>query len=180
LPIVVLVAISPFSMSRARYVFLTLPFWLVLSAVSIVEAFRRLSGQSQVLAWGLLALVVSNALMLDFLYYHYENGNRRDWRGAFDVVRDGRATDDLVYSSDWVAGRYYMDTDVHSIHGVDPDSIAAAERRTWLVLDRDPRRSQSTLYRWIWENSQLVDVLEGYSAGRKMGVRIYHYDPGRQ
>jgi hypothetical protein len=168
-------------------VFAVLPFWIILASLAVMELFAACSGRRKILAWGALALLVVSALRQDALYFVFQNGDRPDWRGAFGVVERGLAAGDVIFSADTVTGEYYLGREVRSVYDVDPAALASGVERAWFVIAGDPwltseedhRRSQPSAHDWIHRNSRLVEVLERHSPGRRLSLRVYLYDPGK-
>lgn len=177
LPVAVLVAVSPFTQSFSRYVFVTLPSWVALAAYAVVELFNQVTREGRLLALGVLAILLVEPVSQDMLYYQYQNGNRPDWRGAFNLVEQSMAPGDRVISTRVDIGEYYLEQDVEWTQGLDPRQVEAEGRRAWFVIDNGTGFISPRLDAWLQEVPQLVSVRDVHIPGKNMLMRVYRYDP---
>jgi mannosyltransferase len=178
-PPVALILIAPFVFTVDRYAFVSLPFWIILSAVAAHQLLVRADKVGKLLSLGVLLLLIADPLSEDVLYYLYQNGNRPDWRGAFAVVDREKDEGDLVVTTRPDLGRYYLDPEVGWINDMDPDVITRAGARVWFVIDEAGGWVVPELEEWIRENSELIDVLRVSMPGKSLDISIYFYDPAR-
>lgn len=177
LPVILLVAISPFTQSFSRYVFVTLPAWAALAAYAVIELFDQVSREGRLLAFGLLAVLLIDPISQDMLYYQYQNGNRPDWRGAFKIVEQSMASEDRVITTRVEIGEYYLRQDVEWTQGLDPREVEADGRRTWFVIDNGTGFISPKLDAWLQEEPRLVAVRDVHIPGKNYLMRVYRYDP---
>jgi 4-amino-4-deoxy-L-arabinose transferase-like glycosyltransferase len=175
-PLVILLIISPFVMAVSRYIFQTLPLWIMLGAIAIKAMLDNVSGNGKYLALGFALLLIVEPLSQDFLYFNYQNGNREDFKGAFEIVAEYKLPGDLIVSGRPEIGRYYLDDKVKSAHNVKINDIENSVQQSLFVVDN---RSgfPSKLQEWIEENSQLIGVRDVYMPGKVMMMRVYLYQP---
>lgn len=177
LPVIVLVAISPFTQAFSRYVFLTFPSWVMLAALAAAKLFDFVSREGRLLALGALIILLVDPLSQDVLYYGYQNGNRPDWQGAFQVVEQNLSPQDRVVTTRVEIGEYYLQRDVEWTQDLDPREIEAAGQRAWLVIDNRTGFVSPELQAWLQEKPRLVAVKDVYMPGKTMQMRVYRYDP---
>lgn len=177
LPVVLLLLLSPFAFTVDRYIFMTLPFWIVLAAVGIQTLFEQTGGQVRLLVIGILALLMLSYLGDDLLYFEFQNGNRPDWKAAFSVLEKHEQEGDLVFTTRPELGSYYLAEDVQSIHDLDLEFIQSTDNRTWLVIDEATSMVSHNLSAWINDNSILVDIFDVNLPGKSLSIRLYLYVP---
>lgn len=176
-PLLILVIIAPFTQAFSRYVFQTLPIWIMLGAIAIKAMVDNASGNGKFLALGFALLLVADSFSQDVLYYSYQNGNREDFKSAFEIVAQGKHPSDLIVSGRPEIGRYYLDEPVTSAFNVKIDEIINMNNRVWFVVDNRSGFPPS-LQEWIEKNSNLVGVRDVYIPGKLMMMRVYLYQPG--
>jgi hypothetical protein len=177
LPPLALLLLAPFAFTVDRYIFVTLPFWAILGAVALTELFVRADKYGRILSLGVLLLFVADSLSQDASYYLYQNGNRPDWKGAFSLIAQEMAEEDLVLATSPELGHQYLGDGVEWINSMDPDAIERAGRRVWFVIDDSIGWVAPDLELWIRENSRLVEVLEVMMPGKSLSISIYLYSP---
>jgi hypothetical protein len=177
IPLAALVAISPWVMVVSRYVFPVLPFWALLAGYAIWELGRAVPGQTALLVWVVLALVVSESLSRDLLYFTYQNGDRQDWKGAFAVVTARAAPDDAVYTTRTEIGAWYLARPIDWTEGLTPAAVIATGRRAWFVVDDRTGHLSPEMTAWLGADTRLVSVNDVTLPGKPMFLRVYLYDP---
>ena len=75
-PLIILILIAPFSLTTSRYLFATLPNWVILAAFGIREIFNQGTRVTRIIAVGLFLLLIVDFAGQGLLYYQYQNGNR--------------------------------------------------------------------------------------------------------
>jgi mannosyltransferase len=178
-PPLILLLMTPFAFTVDRYVFVSLPFWIILGAVAVHELVMHADKVGKILSFGVLLLLVAEPLSEDALYYQYQNGNRPDWRGAFALVRREKEEGDLVAATRPELGEYYLGEEVIPINGIDPGTIAQGGRRVWFVIDEATSWVDPDLREWIGKNSELINVLAVSMPGKSLNITVYLYDPPR-
>jgi mannosyltransferase len=176
-PLIILVIIAPFTQAFSRYVFQTLPFWILLGAMAIKAMIDNTSGYGKYLALGIGLLLVADAFSQDVLYFSHQNGNREDFKGAYEMILKDKSTGDAIVAGWPEIGRYYLEEPVQNALEVKADDIANSDNRVWFVVDN---RSgfPSKLQEWIERNSELVGVRDVYIPGKLMMMRVFLFDPG--
>lgn len=160
--------------SFPRYVFLSLPSWIILAAFAVLELFRQLKDQGRILAGGVLFVLLTDALSQTYLYFAFQNGNRSNWKAAFSLVADTRREGDLVAAT-WVElGNYYLEETVLPVSDLDPIEIISLKRRMWIVDDGWVNPELET---WLMNHGMLVDELDVSLPGKTLEMNVYLYDP---
>jgi uncharacterized membrane protein len=177
LPLLILVIIAPFAQAFSRYVFQTLPFWIILGVIAVKAIIDSASGYGKFLALGIALLLVADSFSQDVLYFDFQNGNREDFKGAFEIVAQNKQPEDLIVSGWPEIGTYYLDEPVTSSFEVKVKDVASTDHRVWFVVDN---RSgfPGKLQKWIEANSQLVGVRDVYIPGKVLMMRVFLYQPG--
>lgn len=175
-PLFLLVVMAPFMQTNSRYIFHTLPNWIILAAVGVKELVAHTQKPARLLALGVALLLVADAISQDVLYYTFQNGNREDFKSAFSVVRAEKQAGDLVVAGRPEVGAYYLGEAVLSPQEITINGITQANRRVWFILDN---RSgiPPFLQRWVDDNAQLVSVHDVSIPGKIMTMRVYLYQP---
>ena len=108
-----------------------------------------------------------------------QNGNREDFRGAYEDIAKDMESGDLIVAGWPEIGRHYLDVPVENAVEVKRGELAEMEHRVWFVVDN---RSgfPSKLQAWIESNSQLIAVRDVYIPGKLMMMRVFLYDPAIQ
>jgi hypothetical protein len=176
-PTIVLLSLAPFAWTEARYVFVSLPFWIILAAVALQQMLVHTNALGKVLTLGVLLLLVADPVSQLALYYRYQHGNRPNWRRAFALVGQRRAEGELVLATIEKVGHYYLSEDVRQVNDMEPEAIQAADTRVWFVIDEAAGYVSPDFRRWIHENSRLIDVIEVSEAGNSLSIYVYLYDP---
>ncbi len=58
---------------------------------------------------GILLLLVLEPLSEDALYFQYQNGNRDNWKAAFQLIEQDKVDGDIVVVSEPLVGNYYLE-----------------------------------------------------------------------
>lgn len=177
IPLVGVGALSLVQYAANRYMFVTLPSYLVLAAVAIWELIRRSDRVGRLMAAGVLALVVLGSLSEDVLYFRYQNGNRDDARGALQVVRSRMDPGDWVIASAANVARYYLGAPVTSMEAVDPEQLDGSDRAIWFVEDMNAADRFPEVHQWMSRNARLVANLDVHVRARNFVMRVHYYNP---
>jgi len=176
-PILLVAVASFFAVTRNRYAFVTLFSWTALGACGIAELLSQVKGKAKLLALGVLMILVLDSFSEDVLYYKFQNGNREDWRSAFEYVKQNRTQEDLVAVTFPAAGDYYLGETTLWIANLKPEDVEFAGRRVWFVendaIDWDYPRIQA----WIKENTKLVANFDVQVSIRTHKMRVLLYEP---
>jgi len=179
IPLLVIALLSPFLYTAGRYALISLPSWLILASVAAVELIRHIPRSARILAIGVLFFLWLDPISEDVLYYKYQNGNRENWKEAFQLVRQKRKPGDLIVSRHRRLGDYYMQESTLGFEQVDLSSIKQSKVRVWFVEDADGKVKFPQVHHWIQENTRLIsDFSTDISIhGRNYQVRVFLYDP---
>lgn len=178
-PPLLLAAANPFMFTVDRYVFLTLPCWLILGAIAVQELFSRSQSLGRVFALGVLALLLTDAAGEHLMYYAINHGNRPNWREAFAYIQARKQDDDVVVSAVDNVGTYYLQEDVLWLGDIEPETITQGNHRYWFVIDSENGWWSGREKRWVEANADLLEAW--YLRTREnMHLRVYLYDPARR
>lgn len=179
LPLGLLLPLSPFMFTQSRYVFMTLPCWIILAAVAVKELWAHARYPRTILAVGVLALLLADTAGDVLLYYRVNQGNRRDWRGAFTLVRERSRADDAVVAYWPEFGPYYLGKEITPWEELHPKTVMDSGRRFWFVTDSETVWANGRLKVWLEHNAELIDVYYR-RLPEDLSLRIYLYDPARE
>jgi hypothetical protein len=177
LPILSLVAMNRFMFTKDRYVFMTLTFWLLLSAIGIWELIKQTKGLGKFLALGLLVVLVAEAAGRNVQYYLVNHGNRRDWRAAFQIIKDRARPDDMVVAWWPEFSPFYLGREILPTESMTPEAVLEAGKRSWFVIDSETVYGNIRLMDFLEENAQLIDVLYLRVPEDDLNIKIYLFDP---
>lgn len=176
IPIVILLPLSLFMFTEDRYAFITLPSWIVLAAVSVRGLWPKGWDKRMILSIGVLAMLIANAMGDNLLYYRVNQGDRRDWKGAFTLVQERAEETDIVVAFWPEFGPYYLDREIVAWDEVTPREIMEGGNRVWFIVDSETVWGDLTKKAWIENNTELMDVLY-LRTPQDQNIRIYLYDP---
>ena len=181
LPALLIVTLSLIQYAANRYVFVSVTPWLILSAVGIWELFKQNRDRSWILVLGVLIILVVFPMGENVLYYQYQNGNRDDWKGAFELVNKLKEPGDVVVVTEQRMGDYYLEGDItYDFSFLDYDSLAESNQRYWFVEDNNLGEKDPEILKWVKKNSELIANEDVVVRARKFKMRIYLYDPTEQ
>jgi mannosyltransferase len=173
-PPILLAILSLVMFAVDRYIFVTLPFWCLLGAVTLKEV----AGHSRRLAAALLLALLLMSVGQLVLYYEVQNGNRPAWRQAMAVVAQRQEPGDLVLSTTPPVARHYLDGNVRDINHAPREWFQSGRGRVWFVVDDSIGWVEPGLYDWIRQNAALVEIVDVAIPGRSLAIRVYLYEPG--
>ena len=177
IPLVAVMGLSLVQYAANRYMFMTLPSYLILASVAVWELFRRSDQVGRVMATGVLTLLIVTSLSEDVLYYRYQNGNRDDWRSALEVVKSGMGPSDRVISSAPNVASYYLGAPVTSMANLDLEALKRSEVPIWFVEDMNAAGKFPAVHQWMTKNAELVANLDVHVRARNFLMRVQYYDP---
>lgn len=176
-PLAILILIAPLSLTTSRYLFATLPNWTILAAFGIREIYNQGSRLARAASVALVLLLIVDFAGQGLLYFQYQNGNRADWKGAFQVVENGAVRDDLVYSSRPPIGGYYLGREVLGSLLESPEFLKEEGKTAWFVLDNQTGNVSPKLRQWLNQNAQLQAVRDVWLPGKILEMRVFRYQP---
>jgi len=174
-PLAALIVLSLIQYSANRYAFVTLPAWIILASVAVHEVFTDTKISTRVIAAGVLLLVVFEPLSEDVLYFKYQNGNRDDWKAAFNFIKRNKEPGDIIALSNYLLGNYYMGEETININRLNLDVLDPGTR-IWFVEDMTVQSKNPSALRWIQENGRAVANYDVPVRARNFKMRVYLYD----
>lgn len=175
-PVVLLLSLNLVVFTKTRYIFMTLPSWIILGAVGIVEVLNETKSQRKILALGLLFVLLTDFASSNLLYYQVNNGNRHNWKGAFSIVNQTRIEGDEVVTSwpQWEG--FYWDKAIVKWESLSPEIVISSGNRYWFILDEEIIWGNMEMKSWIEKNAELKDVLY-LRREDEYYLKIYLFDP---
>lgn len=177
LPIVLLILLNPIAFTKDRYVFITLTFWLILVALALNELVSHASGLGYLLTFGVLVVLLADAVSSDILYYHVNNGNRRDWRAAFEIIKAKSRSDDVVVAWWPEFSPFYLGKEILPYKDVSVETMLESGKRYWFVIDSETVWGNIPMRDWLELYGQLIDILYLRLPEDDFNLKIYLYDP---
>jgi hypothetical protein len=175
-PVGVLFLASPFIFTKARYIFISLPFWTCLVSILIKEMYIHLKGSKKIWAVGLLVVCAADALFVDIQYFTINHGHRRNWKAAFAEIDGNFLPGDVVASSWAELGNYYLSQEVIWMGDITPEEVLQSGRRYWFVADSESVFVTGPIHTWVFENARLVNIWY-LRVPEDISLRLYLYDP---
>lgn len=177
-PIAAILAVSLFSYSASRYMFIAATPCISLAALGTAELLQRLPRNALWLGLGLVAILVVESLSEDVLYYQYQNGNRFDYRKAYQVVGQHLLPDDLVLANEPLLADHYLEPGrARSIANVELSELTAEGQRAWYVTEVPLHELDPRIVEWVTRDTVLVANLDVHARARNFVMRVYLYDP---
>jgi mannosyltransferase len=177
LPVVTICVLSLFLFTVDRYVFATLPFWLILCALVIQQLLEKTNGLEKLWPIGLLMLLVTLSMGENWLYYADQNGGRPKWREALAYIDERSTPEDVIYATWPEVGSYYLRDNVRNISNFDPTKPALPDHPVWFVLDESTGWVTPATQNWLDTHAQLNKIFIVRLPSKSMDIRIYFYSP---
>ncbi len=178
LPLLATSAVSLFQYAANRYVFVTLTSWILLAGLTLHELFASFSGRRKILALGVLALLLFGPLSENYLYYFHQNGNRADWRSAFEFIASQKSEGDIVVTSSPDVGNYYLGSSTRIYPGLDAALYHDGQSDIWFVEDLVVDGLYPRQLDWVQEHAVQVANFDVQASLRNFKMRVYFYDAG--
>lgn len=177
LPLLTIMALAPFHYTANRYAFIGFTGWVLLAGAAIAALMRGPSPAARRVAGGTLLVLLLDPLAADWLYFHRQNGNRDDWRGAVAVVQAQRRPGDLVVAAQKPLGDFYLGAPTIALPGMDVDALAVKDRRVWLIEDMNVEALQPAVHAWLEQHARLAAIRDVHVHARNFKLRVYLYEP---
>ena len=174
-PTAILAISSLFSFVVDRYAFVTLPAWIILGAYFLIETGSKYKHSLYVTA-GLILILISDASGANLMYYQINQGNRPEWKRAFEFVADRARDGDVIVSSVSELGNYYLGQEVLWLGEVNTNSLSTQGQRYWFVLDSENSWFSGTQKTWVERNADLLEVYY-LRVREEINLKIYLYSP---
>jgi mannosyltransferase len=178
LPLITIMGLSLFHYTANRYVFVSLTSWIILASQTFRELFLYLRLNAISLAIGILVLLFATSLSEDFLYFTYQNGNRDNWKAAFEFVRTRKKSSDLVISANKSVGDYYLGEPTLGFDSWDPSHLDG-NKEVWIVADMTVSELYPEHLKWLEQNAQEEADFDVHVYARNFKMRVYLYEPIR-
>lgn len=177
LPILAILVLSTVQYTATRYAFITLTSWIVLAALAVWTLLKEVKGLYWILGIGVLLLLVSQPLSEAFLYYRYQNGNRDDWRSAFQLIDKLKEPGEAVVVTNPILGDYYSKEPTIRYRELNFENLPQDQGAIWFVEDNNVGDKNPKLVRWLVENTDLIANFDVHVSARNFKMRVYRYDP---
>ncbi|HGJ66849.1 TPA: hypothetical protein ENS27_15920 [bacterium] len=185
-PLLCLLAISPFLNVAGYYLFFTMPAYLILAGLCASEAISFMARDSKVLSSAVVLILLIFLISQSYLYFFVENGGREKWKEAFQSISGKVEIDDtVVVPMPRVAEYYLQKQNLQQLEKV-INSIEQSQNQwnenkqdVWFVIDEpsvqvlDP---QHKFQDWLYTNCRLVKEFPVYARVMDRTVRIWYLD----
>ena len=111
------------------------------------------------------------------LYFRYQNGNRENWKSAFEMIRNQKNTGDLILTSNTEIGDHYLKEETSDYWSVSLVEAAEVGTPIWFVEDQTALALAPDRHTWLLENTRLVGVFDTHVQARTYWMRVYFYEP---
>jgi len=175
-PIILILVANPFMFTEARYVFITLPCWIILAAAGVNAIFSLSHANNKLLAWAVLLILVATSARSHLLYFTVNHGDRYDWETSFNFVENRVEEGDVVVSSRPQIGVYYYAGKILSYQGLTPEKIESDRSRYWFVVDSEKIWDNREMKTWLDENAFISDF-QYLRLPEELNLRVYLYEP---
>lgn len=173
LPMIGIALVSLVGYAANRYVFVSLTSWLILSAVFLGRLFS-FSGRGRFgAALAVSLIVILSIASEDLLYYQYQNGNRDDWKSAFEFVSDNLRPEDAILAGNPGIGEYYLVREVVGMASVDLDQLLRNHDRVWVVEDMTAAAKWPEVSAWVQSHGMLVREFDVAVRARIFEMNVY-------
>jgi hypothetical protein len=176
-PLLAVLGLSLVQYSANRYIFISLTSWIVLASLAFRHLHLHTEGIARVLLLGVLAILFIEPLSEVVLYFEYQNGNRDNWKAAFQFIQERAEPGDRVAVTNTLLGDYYMGEKTVSMRGMDLDGLPAKEGRVWFVEDLNVANTIPQVLSWIQKNTRLMANFDVHVRARNFKMRVYLFDP---
>ena len=197
IPLLLLLAISPFLNVAGYYLFFTVPAHLLLAAFCASELARSASRGSKALSASVVLIVVVALVSQTYLYFMVENGGRPKWREAFQSVKNRSGPDDsLVVSMPRIA-EYYLPGRGGGISSTNTSAMQLEDviaklatlesewrwrnQRVWFVLDQPSLKVLDANHKfreWLYSNCRLVEEFPVYARVMDRTISVWQMESG--
>lgn len=174
IPLIVIVILSMVQYTANRYAFIALTSWLILAAIGLYGLASLLSGRAIIFSVAIYLLILGTAFSDSVLYYQYQNGNRDNWKAAYNYIQQHKGSNDLVVSGTPQVGSYYLKDQVIGYPYLSSDELKRYDR-IWLVEDLNVKDLYPSQRAWMLDNAQLVAVFDNHVSARTYPMRVYQY-----
>jgi 4-amino-4-deoxy-L-arabinose transferase-like glycosyltransferase len=175
IPVTLILVASLFQYSANRYAFISLSSWIILAGLAVRELFEALSGSLRVFAAGVLVIMLATSLGEDALYFRFQNGNRENWRAAFEFIRQRRQAGEPVVVDRPEIADYYLPGDVISYTQADPQRILQ-HQRIWFIEDMNVAGLYPQQLAWLKANATQVADFDVQANARLFKMRVYLFE----
>jgi 4-amino-4-deoxy-L-arabinose transferase-like glycosyltransferase len=176
IPTVILFAVNPYIFTKDRYVFFVLFSWVVLAAYGIYELWKSSNGVPKLFSVAVLMILLFDAGSDILLYNKGNNGNRLEWKTAFNIIQENGEQDDAVVAYWPEIGPYYLNREVIAYEDIDVATILGSGKRYWFILDSETIWANGKVKAWLEKNARLIDI-RYLRTPDEFFLRIYLFDP---
>ena len=181
-PLLSLMFISFFQYTANRYAFVSLTSIVILAAFAAKELLAQMSRQGKLVAIGAVLILLAMPMTDNFLYYNYQNGNRDNWKEAFELISARMNDGDKVITSNRALADYYLEAETIGMQSVEVtglDAIIDAGERVWVVIDVTAVGKGPTTIKWARANARYIDSFDVNISARTFPMEVYLYNPAR-
>lgn len=179
-PLVALITLSLVQYTANRYAFVSLSSWLILAALGVWLLLSQSKGLGWILALGVLLILILEPISENYLYYHDQNGNRDNWKAAFNLIDRLKQPDDLVVVTNPELGYLYTDASIEGIFRFDTTNPPLDKGRIWFIEDNNLGEKLPDKLKWLQANTELIANFDNHVRARNFKMRVYLFDPETQ
>jgi len=190
IPLVIILAMSPFLNVAGYYLFFTMPAYLILAALSASELLSYASRTSKVLSSSILLILVIFLIAQTYLYFTVENGGREKWKEAFQSISGKIEKSDYVVIPMPRVAEYYLQKSnllqlENVIDGLESykNSWVKENRNVWFVIDEPSLNvldSNQKFREWIYSNCHLVKDFPVYTRVMDRTINVWYLNQNNQ
>jgi mannosyltransferase len=183
-PLLCLLAISPFLNVAGYYLFFTMPAFLILAALCASEVISIIARNSKALSVSVIMIILFSLIAQSYLYYMVENGGREKWKEAFQSIYGNVKVDDLVIVPMPRIAEYYLQKQniqqlekVIGEFGQYKNQWTSKKQDVWFVIDEPSLKvldNQQRFREWLYANCHLVNEFSVYARVMDRTIRVWH------
>jgi hypothetical protein len=177
IPLLILMTISPYHYTANRYAFISLTSWLAVAGMAVARLLIETNFRANILVGGVFLLLLAAPLSDDLLYYRFQNGNRDDWRAAFNYVSDHIQHNDLVVVANEELGDYYLNVATQSFATFSLEDAERATGRIWFVEDMTVSEVYPEMLNWVEAHAHQVANFDVSVQARNFKMRVHLFEP---
>jgi 4-amino-4-deoxy-L-arabinose transferase-like glycosyltransferase len=177
IPLLILMAISPFHYTANRYAFVSLTGWILLAALSLKALLDHLPRNARTLGVGVLLTVLAVPLVEDAMYFLDQNGNREDMKRAAAYIAQHRQPGEQVVANDPPLANYYLSGKIMATRNLRLEEIEKRQNRVWFIEDTNSVDLYPEVHEWLTRRARLSAIFDIEVYAKTYWMRVYLYDP---
>ncbi len=186
IPLLIILAISPFLNVAGYYLFFTMPAYIILAGLVASELIDIGSRESKAISSAVMVILLITLISQTYLYFTNENGGREKWKEAFKTISGKVEIDDyVVISMPRIAEYYLPNVNALQLENImdDIDSYKSnwisEQRDVWFVLDESSLKVLDPKYKfrnWVYANCSMISNFPIYARVMDRSVSVWKLD----